>query len=262
MQARILTYNAASASAKALSEAVGGLRVKHKGTFKHAREHLVMNWGSSDASYISNYSDALLPSLNCGFASENTPNTAVAGNKLEAFNVWKHTMPKDIPEFTTSRATAEGWARKGSVVCRLLLRGSGGRGIVVTPKGGSLPPNCPLFVKYIKKQEEYRVHVFCGEIIDIQRKMRKADVPDEKVNWQVRNHSNGFIFGREGVSLPDNALDIAKRAVATLHLDFGAVDLIFNAKADKYTLLEVNTAPGLEGTTLDKYREAIAHFTN
>lgn len=260
MKPRILAYKPGSASARALAESVGGMRVKHKGTFKHTADHLVVNWGSSNSDLVNSKVELTLPSLNCGSNQEGTLNTAIAGNKLEAFNVWKNTMPNDIPEFTTSREDAEGWVQKGVVVCRLLLRGSGGRGIVVVPKGGQLPPNCPLFVKYIKKQEEYRVHVFCGEIIDVQRKMRKTDVPDEEVNWQIRNHCNGFIFGREGVSLPDNALDIAKRAVAALHLDFGAVDLIYNAKADKYTLLEVNTAPGLEGTTLEKYQQAIGQF--
>ena len=261
MQARILAYKSGSASAKALAESVGGLRVKHKGTFKHTANRLLVNWGSSDLDLVNSKANPTLPSLNCHVVGDRL-STAIAGNKLEAFNVWKNTMPNDIPAFTTNRQEAEGWVTKGAVVCRLLLRGSGGRGIVVVPKGGEIPPNCPLFVKYIKKEEEYRVHVFCGEILDVQRKMRKTDVPDEEVNWQVRNHDNGFIFGREGVGLPDNALDLAKRAVATLHLDFGAVDIIYNAKADKYTLLEVNTAPGLVGTTLEKYSEAITHFTN
>jgi D-alanine-D-alanine ligase-like ATP-grasp enzyme len=40
-------------------------------------------------------------------------------------------------------------------------------------------------------------------------------------------------------------------------LDFGAVDVIYNRAQDKAYVLEVNTAPGLEGSTLDNYVEAI-----
>lgn len=101
------------------------------------------------------------------------------------------------------------------------------------------------------------MHVFNGAIIDVQRKMRNRDVPDEQVNWMVRNHSNGFIFGREGVSLPSTATQLCIDAVAELGLDFGAVDLIWNEHSDTYYVLEINTAPGLTGTTLEKYAEAI-----
>jgi D-alanine-D-alanine ligase-like ATP-grasp enzyme len=43
-------------------------------------------------------------------------------------------------------------------------------------------------------------------------------------------------------------------------LDFGAVDVIWNEKEDKYYVLEVNTACGLEGTTLDKYVEQFRRY--
>lgn len=120
--------------------------------------------------------------------------------------------------------------------------------------------HAPLYVKYVKKQQEYRVHVFNGSVIDVQRKMRRTDTPDAEVNWQVRNHCNGFIFGREGVELPDVALTMSKDSVGALGLDFGAVDIIYNAHEDKYYVLEVNTACGLTGTTLEVYTAAIQEY--
>ena len=120
--------------------------------------------------------------------------------------------------------------------------------------------NAPLYVKYVKKQQEYRVHVFNGSVIDVQRKMRRTDTPDADVNWQVRNHCNGFIFGREGVELPDTALTMCVDSVSVLGLDFGAVDIIYNAHEDKYYVLEVNTACGLTGTTLEVYTAAIQEY--
>lgn len=122
--------------------------------------------------------------------------------------------------------------------------------------------NAPLYVKYIKKTQEYRIHVFNGSVIDVQRKMRRTDTPDAEVNWQVRNHCNGFIFGREGVELPDVALNMSKDSVSALGLDFGAVDLIYNAHEDKYYVLEVNTACGLTGTTLEVYTNALQEYLN
>ena len=120
--------------------------------------------------------------------------------------------------------------------------------------------HAPLYVKYVKKQQEYRVHIFNGSVIDVQRKMRRTETPDAEVNWQVRNHCNGFIFGRDGVSLPSSATDMCIATVAALSLDFGAVDLIYNAHEDKYYVLEVNTACGLTGTTLEIYTAAIQEY--
>jgi len=48
-------------------------------------------------------------------------------------------------------------------------------------------------------------------------------------------------------------------AVNCLGLDFGAVDIIYNQKKDVSFVLEVNTAPGLEGSTLNEY---VKEFNN
>jgi glutathione synthase/RimK-type ligase-like ATP-grasp enzyme len=47
---------------------------------------------------------------------------------------------------------------------------------------------------------------------------------------------------------------MAVHCVSALGLDFGAVDVIENKKGS--WILEVNTAPGLEGQTLEVYRSA------
>jgi D-alanine-D-alanine ligase-like ATP-grasp enzyme len=49
-------------------------------------------------------------------------------------------------------------------------------------------------------------------------------------------------------------------AVNHLGLDFGAVDMIYNAKRNTYYVLEVNTACGLAGETLNKYVEVFTMF--
>jgi D-alanine-D-alanine ligase-like ATP-grasp enzyme len=46
-------------------------------------------------------------------------------------------------------------------------------------------------------------------------------------------------------------------AIINLGLDFGAVDIIYNEKNNRWVVLEVNTAPGLSGETLNRYVEMI-----
>lgn len=244
MRAKLHPYKAGSASARALAQGLGIRRLKREGSQFVPRDNdLIINWGDADYTII-------------GGNVLNTPHAiTVASNKLRAFQEMC-AAGVNIPEFTTELGQASQWIHDGKkVVCRTLLRGSSGRGIVIAENVDQLV-EAPLYVKYVPKQHEYRVHVVCGEVIDFQRKMRNREISDEDVNWQVRNHTNGFIFGREGVSLDATASSLATDAVDALALDFGAVDIIWNERNNEYKVLEVNTAPGLTGTTLEKYTEA------
>ncbi len=103
------------------------------------------------------------------------------------------------------------------------------------------------------------MHVLNGRVVDVQRKARNSEVQDDDVNWQVRNHQNGFIFMREGVtpeSVPEQVIQESLKAVPALGLDFGAVDVIWNQNHDKAYVLEVNASPGMTGTTLELYCDA------
>ena len=77
------------------------------------------------------------------------------------------------------------------------------------------------------------------------------------MDYQVRNHENGWVYCRDDLDVPASVFSDATSAVAALGLDFGAVDIIWNQNQARSYVLEVNTAPGLEGTTLTKYVEAI-----
>lgn len=168
------------------------------------------------------------------------------------------------PEFTTDRQKAFGWLVHGAtVVERHVLNGNSGAGIRLVEPGQEELSKAPLYVKYVPKKQEYRVHVCGGEAVDIQRKARRHDVADEDINWKIRNHDNGFIFARneDGVVPPDVSYQ-AVLAVKLLGLDFGAVDVIFNDKEQKAYVLEVNTAPGLSGTTLEGYVSRFKDYLN
>lgn len=211
--------------------------------------HVVVNWGNSIG----------LPSLGNVSRVVNLPTAVkVAGNKLSTFQALKDKDGISIPEFTVDIDVARGWTRDGiGCVCRTVLSGHSGNGIVLAHNEAEVV-RAPLYVKYIKKQDEYRVHVAFGEVIDVQQKRKRSSVEggSGETNYQIRNHQTGWVYCRENVTRPEGLEQLATKVVAELGLDFGAVDIIYNAKKNQCYCLEVNTAPGLEGTTVTKYTEA------
>jgi glutathione synthase/RimK-type ligase-like ATP-grasp enzyme len=123
------------------------------------------------------------------------------------------------------------------------------------------PPQAPLYTQYIKKKHEYRAHVFGGKVIDIQQKRKKRGFDDER-NTRIRNLHNGYIYSREGIEPPEDLQDQATRAVAACQYQYGAVDVIWNEKQNKSYVLEVNSRPGLMGTTVERYADAIVEMFN
>lgn len=246
---KIYPYNMGSASAKALAQALGIKRIKHEG--KPLRNlDVLLNWGASKVDR----------EIWAGRTLNHPRFVKRASNKLETFKALDGVV--SLPEWTEDIVTAFEWMEEGfTVVARLKLNGHSGEGIVLCTKDEGKLPEAPLYTKYIPKTQEYRLHVFQGEVFFTQRKARKKEIPDEEVNWKIRNHANGFIYAHnEGHDLGDGASQLAALAVDSLGLDFGAVDMIYNKKQDKYYVLEVNTACGLEGETLNKYVEQFKKY--
>jgi glutathione synthase/RimK-type ligase-like ATP-grasp enzyme len=160
-------------------------------------------------------------------------------------------------EFTADRAVAADWVRDGCVFCRTLLRSSEGKGIVVAEKDEELVP-APLYTRYFKKKAEYRVHVLFGNVIDVQAKRKRKGV--EERNTKIRNLANGYVFCRDGIVEPDGLRELAIRATATLGYSLGAVDIAYNEHHKQLVVLEVNANPGLQGTTLETYSNAIVNW--
>ena len=208
-----------------------------------------INWGCSTA-------PVGLDSLS--MVSNSFAAVKIASNKLSTFLQLKGKDGVRIPEFTTERDIAAKWLADGiTVVCRTILSGHSGAGILLVSDKDAEFPRAPLYVQYVKKQKEFRVHVAFGEVIDVQEKRKRKDVSEEfQTNFQVRNHHTGWVYCREDIRQPDGLLDLAKAAVSALGLDFGGVDIIWNEKRNELYVLEINTACGLEGSTVDKYAAA------
>lgn len=179
-----------------------------------------------------------------------------AQNKLRTFQALEQ-AGVSIPPFTTDRNVARTWLENDvEVLARTLLEASGGRGITVVSPDDDTLPQAPLYVQYIKKMNEYRVHVFNGQVIDITEKKRRREFDGQR-DTHIRNLDNGYVFIRDDVRPDASVGPLAVSAVHALGLDFGAVDIIWNNRRHQAYVLEVNTAPGLEGTTVERYADAI-----
>lgn len=250
MTIKILPYKAGSVSAKSLADALGVKRLKMEGCrWKPKVNDVLINWGCSAENHPAFFGPHSV--YNPPVSIQKASNKLIAFASMEAKGV-------EIPAYTSSKETAAEWLKEGLVVCRTILNGHSGNGIVIASKAEELV-NAPLYTRYIKKDQEYRLHVVGGKVIFTQRKARKLDVPDDKVNWQVRNHQNGFIYANQNIEVSEAVKENAVKAVEALFLDFGAVDII-TTKIGQHYVLEVNTAPGLSGTTLDKYVEVFSQL--
>jgi glutathione synthase/RimK-type ligase-like ATP-grasp enzyme len=176
-------------------------------------------------------------------------------DKLTQFNKFKEANVS-IPDFTTDRAAAAAWLADGPVVARTQLSSSEGRGIAIAESEPQLVP-APLYTKYFKKKKEFRVHVLNGNVIDVAEKRKRKDHADQR-DSRVRNLANGYVFCREGLVEPAGLRDLAVSATKALGYNLGAVDIAWNEHLNRMVVFEVNACPGLQGTTLDKYADAIA----
>ena len=212
---KIIPYKMASASAKALASALGVRRIRHEGPRMHRGEDIIINWGSSTITREIRATRLLNP-----------PEVVARSiNKLTTFECLKEAGVV-VPDFTTDRVVAERWIQEGKkVVCRTKLRSYGGDGIVIATSVDELV-DAPLYVRYYPKDQEYRVHVMQGQAFFTQRKARKLEVPDEQVNWQVRNLAGGFIYANQDVEAPPSVTEVAVAVCRGLSLDFGAVDIL------------------------------------
>lgn len=168
-------------------------------------------------------------------------------------------------DWTVSRDEAQAWRTEGSsvVYARTVLQGHSGEGIVVVTGTDGALPNAPLFTKGITgSRREYRIHVFNGEVILVQKKQRRngyLENPD--YSDEVRNLNGGWVFGVSTANPSSAVHRAAVNAVRAIGLDFGAVDIIATGRqgneSDVY-VLEINTAPGQEGdTTTQRYVAAV-----
>lgn len=136
--------------------------------------------------------------------------------------------------------------------------GSGGNGIHVYLPGQECLPVHNLYTEYVPNDREYRIHIFNGNCIRVQKKILRY--PERQTEDFLRNTSNGYCFEAPRLHLTHDRIRAASQAVAALGLNFGAVDLVVGQDNQPY-VLEVNTAPACSPLTARKYVDAfVAHL--
>lgn len=180
-------------------------------------------------------------------------------NKIEQFHRFS-SAGVSSPRYATSPEEARLLDCR-TLFARTLINSTNGRGILEFDSSIAPYPAAPLYTEYIPKKSEFRFHVFGDQVIDIQEKRKAKDFNGER-NTRIRNVGNGYVYCRDGINPPDGAANLAVLAVKALGYEYGAVDVIYNEKRNQSYVLEVNSRPGLMGTTLEKYAEAIINLHN
>lgn len=156
------------------------------------------------------------------------------------------------------------WLERGrTVVARTRVSSCDGNGlIIVEPREGCRPQEFPralLYTEFIPSSSEWRTHVFRGEIIAEQERVPKSDWQGER-DSRVRTTNNGFGFNIRRV--PEAVREESIKCFREFKLDFGALDILYNSETEKAYVLEINSAPEMTPTLLEKYSQAFRRVIN
>jgi hypothetical protein len=110
-------------------------------------------------------------------------------------------------------------------------------------------------VQLIEKTREFRVHSFLGRSIHLCEKVPDSQAHRAEIAWGNDQCSWKFVTDRSE-AWKQRIRKLAHKAVSSLGMDFGGVDIIEDKEENLY-VLEVNSAPWLYENTLRAYSEAI-----
>ncbi len=185
------------------------------------------------------------------------------GHSVDKLTQYKWFKEKGLSalEFTTDILQANLWVDADQTVFgRKYLNSSCGKGIVIFEKSSPNAPYqidyCPVYTLYKKKKREFRVHVYKNTVVSVVEKRKKKDWADQR-DTKVRNLANGYIFCQEVTNEPEGLRELAIKAAAVSPSDFRGVDIGYNEKNNDLFIIEVNSAPGIQGSNLNKYVQGI-----
>lgn len=163
-------------------------------------------------------------------------------------------------EFSQNPVDVAQWLSNGHTVFgRRLLTASCGQGIVVLEPGGAHMAGemvCPVYTKYKKKKREFRVHVFKDQVVAVTEKRRRVGFEGQR-DTKIRNLANGYVFCQTVVNEPAGLRDLALAAAKVTQSHFKGVDIGYNEQKDDLFVIEVNSAPGMQGSNIEAYANAV-----
>jgi hypothetical protein len=184
------------------------------------------------------------------------------GPSVDKLTQYQWFFDNEIPtlDFTDDFLTAHEWLQDGHVVFgRKYLNASCGKGIVVIEPNMEDLPICPVYTKYKKKKREFRVHVFKDQVVSVTEKKRRKEFNGER-DTKIRNLANGYVFIQSVENEPEGLRELALRAAAVTKSDFRGVDVGYNELKDELFVIEVNSAPGIQGSNIDKYLNTMVQY--
>ena len=180
-------------------------------------------------------------------------------NKITQYE-WFKEQGLSALEYTTGGQIATHWHMSGKTVFgRKFLNSSCGKGIVIYEGDMEISPcddPCPVYTLYKKKKREFRVHVFMDTIVSVVEKRKKVGWTDQR-DTKVRNLANGYIFCQQVENEPAGLRELALAAAKVSPSDFRGVDIGYNERNDELFIIEVNSAPGVSGSNIQKYVQGI-----
>jgi len=226
-------------------------------TYRLNKRYCILNWGVPMSVVRP------LPAKP-GYFTLNNLGTDIASDKLLFFRDFSGTGL--LPWYTTDRNEAQhrvnSSVRSASnpvIVERHILGGHSGNGIRLVYPDQAVQA-APLYTSYELKKDEYRVHFFKhpGEatqyFVQQKRMRREHEGREDGINrFKVRNHVNGWVFCNQDVDTNSVVMSAANLMANATTLDFGAIDVIYNHSQRRAYVLEINTAPGIEGSTVEWY---------
>lgn len=200
-----------------------------------------------------------------------SPAIALASDKVLTIRKLQQDGLPTVPCFDTFQQACD-YVGKGGLIYGRSRRGFGGKDIVIYDPWnywGDGLPKAPTqhhdwFSTFVQARREVRIHVADGKVIRTQGKYN--DNPGDNLRAGdgyelIRNYKHGYRFRAPKEQLNRGRRDAAIQAVASLGLDFGAVDMLLNDK-ERGTILEINTAPACSPLTARCYAGAIACMVN
>ena len=181
------------------------------------------------------------------------------GNGKSKLEQYQYFLDNNIPhpEWTTEYDVAASWLKaKHTVLARKRIKGQTGVGITVVCPGQLLPEDVKVFTKYVKKKREFRVNLFQHNVVNLREKVRQT----AGACTYIRNTANGYTTTHAKAmpsKLATRLKEIAVQASKVSESDFVGVDIIYNEFYDKLYVLEVNSGPSIEGSSVKEFVEAI-----
>ena len=209
---------------------------------RHTEESCVVRWGNSSPG-------ACMVGANAKVFNK-PASISLSANKLQSLIAMRD-AGVSVPQFASDRSEVNfdgPWvARPHHHMCgQYFLKVKHQRNI----------PSGRLVMKYIKKHDEWRVFVLFGKVWRVGKRVPKTDETPHDFIWSL---SKGWKIELVEEH-PDCIATEAVKAVTSVGLDFGAVDVCVD-HFGKPWVFEVNSAPGLSEYKIDRLSKRIVKWT-